>query len=182
MDIQFNYEYSDEEVRSFPLQDLAVFALQLEQVEDNVEASVTFVDDEQMARLNEEYRGKVGPTDVLSFECDGLDDDGFPDPFAEAFEEEELPFQLGDIVIAPDVAERQAKSFNTTFEGELSLLLVHGLLHLCGYDHIEDEEAEIMKQRERDILLAWGAHQGDDTAVQTLILLEHPHHGRNGEE
>ena len=182
MDIHFNYEYRADEMQALPFQELATFALQLEEVEDNTEASVTFVDNDAMARLNEEYRGKTGPTDVLSFECDGLDDDGFPDPFAEAFEEEEPAFQLGDIIIAPDVAQEQAVRFNTTFEGELTLLLVHGLLHLCGYDHIEDEEAEVMKERERQIITAWGQARGDSSAVDTLIMLEHPHHGRDGEE
>lgn len=172
MAVMFNYEYREQDLASLRLEELAAFALAQEEVEEEAETSVTFVDDEEMARLNQEYRGKTGPTDVLSFECDGMDDE-FPDGF------EDEGFVLGDIIIAPDVAERQATHFGTTFAGELNLLLVHGLLHLCGYDHIEDDEAEEMKEREREILTAWGAESGDATATETLIFLEHPHHGRD---
>lgn len=172
MDILLNYEYRQADVEPLPLRQLAEHTLRAEEVPDTTEVSITFVDDEEMAALNAEYRGKQGPTDVLSFECDGLDDD-FAWP-----EAEDEPFQLGDIVIAPDVAQRQAADFGTTFEGELTLLVVHGLLHLCGYDHVEDDEAEQMKQRESAILRAWGDQRGDDSAVETLILQGHPFHGR----
>ena len=90
------------------------------------------------------------PTDVLSFECDGVDDDLSAMTLAE-----DPVYELGDVVIAPDVASRQTREFGTTFEEEISLLLVHGLLHLCGYDHIEDDEAEVMEKREAEILEAW---------------------------
>lgn len=53
------------------------------------------------------------------------------------------------------MAERQTAEFATTFEEEISLLLVHGLLHLCGYDHVVDEEAEVMEAREAELLRAW---------------------------
>ena len=104
----------------------------------------------QIAELNEKYRHKEGPTDVLSFECDGVDDDLSAMTLAE-----DPVFELGDVIIAPDVASRQMREFGTTFEEEISLLLVHGLLHLCGYDHIEDDEAEVMEKREAEILEAW---------------------------
>ena len=128
----------------------------MEEVPENTEVSITFVDDEEIAQLNEEYRGKFGPTDVLSFECDGLDDEFelFDD---DAFEEPEIT--LGDIVIATDVANRQKDEYGTTFEQEISLLLVHGLLHLCGYDHIEDEDAVVMEALEKKILSAWYGHE-----------------------
>lgn len=151
MNIQINYEYREEAVTSLPIEQLALFTLGFEQRTDNTEVSITFVDDEEIAQLNEEYRGKEGPTDVLSFECDGALD-GAPDVIGD------VPvFELGDIVIAVDVAERQTHEYGTTFEEEISLLLVHGLLHLCGYDHIEDDEAEVMEAREREILSAWEA-------------------------
>ena len=67
----------------------------------------------------------------------------------------DIPFELGDIVIAVDVAMRQTEEFGTTFQEEIELLLTHGLLHLCGYDHIEDDEAEVMEALERRILAAW---------------------------
>lgn len=150
MDIQISYDYREDDLRALPLEELTRFALASEDCPFNTEVSITFVDDEEMAQLNGQYRGKEGPTDVLSFECDGLDDDFF----AEAPDQERV-YELGDVIIAPDVAERQTHEFGTTFEGEISLLLVHGLLHLCGYDHIEDDEAEVMEAREAEILAAW---------------------------
>lgn len=150
MDIQISYDYREDDLARLPIEQLSRFALDFEECPDNTEVSITFVDDEEMAFLNGQYRGKEGPTDVLSFECDGLDDD-----LAAMTLAQERVFELGDVIIAPDVAERQTAEFGTTFEGEVSLLLVHGLLHLCGYDHIEDDEAEVMETREAEILAAW---------------------------
>ena len=90
---------------------------------------------------------------MLSFECDGFDDD-FEDDMATP-DGVDIPFELGDIVIAVDVAMRQTEEFGTTFQEEIELLLTHGMLHLCGYDHIEDDEAEVMEALERRILAAW---------------------------
>ena len=112
------------------------------------EVSVSFVSNDEIHRLNKIYRGFDKPTDVLSFECDNL-------PF-EGENLDELPeYELGDIVIAPRVAFDQAQDYGTTFEEEISLLLVHGMLHLCGYDHIEDDEAEEMEALERELLGKW---------------------------
>lgn len=92
----------------------------------------------------------MGPTDVLSFECDNIADD------MTAADGPACPiYELGDIIIAPDVAARQAEEYGNSFEQEISLLLVHGLLHLCGYDHIQDDEAEVMEGREKELLTAW---------------------------
>ncbi len=155
MDIQINYGYRKEDLEVLPLWELARFVLDWEERPSNTEVSVNFVTDEEIAELNERYRHKEGPTDVLSFECDGADDD---DP-ALAAPVPDAVFELGDIVIAPDVASRQTHEFGTTFEEEVSLLLVHGLLHLCGYDHIADDEAEVMEAREAEILKAWAERQ-----------------------
>ena len=114
------------------------------------EISVLLTDDAGIHAINLEQRGVDRPTDVLSFECDGVDDDLSAMTLAE-----DPVYELGDVVIAPDVASRQTREFGTTFEEEISLLLVHGLLHLCGYDHIEDDEAEVMEKREAEILEAW---------------------------
>ena len=122
MDIQINYDYRKEDLEKLPLHELTQFVLAREDKPFNTEVSISFVTDEAIAELNERYRHKEGPSDV---------------------------------VIAPDVATRQTREFGTTFEEEISLLLVHGLLHLCGYDHIEDDEAEVMEKREAEILEAW---------------------------
>ena len=136
MDIQINYDYRKEDLEKLPLHELTQFVLAREDKPFNTEVSISFVTDEAI--------------DVLSFECDGVDDDLSAMTLAE-----DPVYELGDVVIAPDVASRQTREFGTTFEEEISLLLVHGLLHLCGYDHIEDDEAEVMEKREAEILEAW---------------------------
>ena len=150
MEILITYGHREEDLASLPIRDLALFVLEREGKPINTEVSISFVDDTAMAELNERFRGMEGPTDVLSFECDGVDDDLSAMTLAE-----DPVYELGDVVIAPDVATRQTREFGTTFEEEISLLLVHGLLHLCGYDHIVDEEAEVMEARERELLTAW---------------------------
>lgn len=152
MDIQINYGYREEDLADLPLGELAGFVLERQECPAHTEVSISFVDNGTIAQLNEQYRGIAGPTDVLSFECDGADDDA---GFADIDPDGEPPFELGDIVIAPDVAEAQCGEFGNTFEQELSLLLTHGLLHLCGYDHMDDDEAEIMEAREKELLSAW---------------------------
>jgi len=127
---------------------LGEFAMRLEEVPDAAELSIAIVGIEEMAHLNEQYRGIEGPTDVLSFGCD--------EPCAAGSDE---PITLGDVIIAPEVAEKQAAELGTTVEAELNLLLVHGILHLLGYEHEEDEAAEAMQARERVVLAAW-ADQG----------------------
>lgn len=114
------------------------------------EVSITFVDDAEMARLNEGYRGKEGPTDVLSFECDNLDD---------CFPEDGQTFEAGDIIIAPDVAVGQAKDLGHSLTEEVDTLIVHGMLHLMGYDHVEDDEAALMQEEQDALLASWWASQ-----------------------
>lgn len=123
---------------------LAAFVLAAEDVPELAELSIALVDDDEMASLNEEYRGKSGPTDVLSFGCD--------DPCVAPGDE---PITLGDVVIAPEVARRQAEEYEHTVEQELNLLLVHGILHLLGYDHESDEDASVMQARERALLVQY---------------------------
>lgn len=123
---------------------LARFVLELEGVPDGVELSIALVDDEEMAHLNQQYRNIAGPTDVLSFGCD----DPCPTPGDE-------PITLGDVVIAPAVAERQAAELGHTVEHELDVLLVHGVLHLLGYDHEAPDDAGAMAAREAAVLDAY---------------------------
>ncbi|MDO9557164.1 MAG: rRNA maturation RNase YbeY [Coriobacteriia bacterium] len=125
---------------------LGEFALRLEDVPDEAELSVALVEVEEMTHLNEQYRGIAGPTDVLSFGCD--------DPCASVGGE---PIMLGDVIIAPAVAIAQAMELGTTVEAELNLLLVHGILHLLGYDHESDEDAAVMQAREQVVLEAYAA-------------------------
>jgi probable rRNA maturation factor len=125
---------------------LGAFVMSMEDVPEAAELSVAVVDADEMAHLNERYRGVAGPTDVLSFGCD--------DPCPAGSDE---PITLGDVIIAPEVAVRQAAELGTTVEAELNLLLVHGVLHLLGYEHDDDEGARAMQDRERVLLDAWSA-------------------------
>lgn len=118
-----------------------------------VEVSVSFVDDEEMRGLNRAWRDIDAPTDVLSFECDS--------PFDEDIPEDE-PVELGDVILAPGVIAAQAPQFDATPAEECRLMLVHGLLHLLGYDHLDDEEAAAMEEREAEILRELARRRGDD--------------------
>ena len=160
MEITLNYDYREDDVRTlFDVEALAAHVIMAEGKPPNTEVSVNFVTDEAIHELNREYRGIDRPTDVLSFECDGYDDDDWDERASAAPTGFGVGgvFELGDIVVAPDVAERQAPEYGLSFADEMSLLVTHGLLHLCGYDHMTDEDAEQMEVREREILEQfWG--------------------------
>lgn len=130
---------SDEEISRF-----VEHVFKSENVSDNVEVSITFVDSSEIHDLNKQYRGIDRPTDVLSFECDG-----------EIVEAGGNIAILGDIVICPEVLAKQAPEYGNSECEELELLLCHGCLHLLGYDHIEDDDAVVMQKREKEILHSW---------------------------
>jgi probable rRNA maturation factor len=123
---------------------LSLFVLRMEEVPDQAELSVAVVSVEEMTRLNDQYRGFEEPTDVLSFSCD--------DPCPTGGDE---PITLGDVIVAPEIAERNAAEAGGTVESELNLLLVHGILHILGYDHSTEEDAAVMEERERVLLEAY---------------------------
>jgi|LGVE01.1.fsa_nt_gb probable rRNA maturation factor len=106
----------------------------------NFEVSISFVTNEEIRELNRTYRNKDSATDVLSF------------PMEEEFE---LDFEntiLGDVVISVDRIREQAEEFKHSFQRELSYLLVHSLLHLLGFDHIEEDEKLEMRKEEKEIM------------------------------
>ena len=134
-----------------PLEEVALATMLAESLPPSTEVSITLVDEETISNLNEAHMGKTGPTDVLSFPLETLapgvapveTPDG-PPPF------------LGDILICPAVVRGNAAREQVPFEDEMALMVVHGLLHLLGYDHVVDAEAEHMEQRERDVLAGLG--------------------------
>ncbi len=113
---------------------------------DRLEVSILLTDDAQVRQLNRDYRKKDQPTNVLSFPA--LDDDTPIPP--------EGPVLLGDVIIARETTEREAYEESKSLKNHVSHLVVHGVLHLLGYDHIEDDEAEEMESLERSILGALG--------------------------
>ena len=150
VEVQVHYDYRENEMRALlDVSALAQFIAESEDKPENAEVSISFVENDEIRELNRRWRGIDRPTDVLSFECDGAGDD-MPLLADEAFE-------LGDIVIAPDVAQTQAPCYGMSFADEMSLLVTHGMLHLCGYDHMDDEGAREMEAREQELLTAfWG--------------------------
>ena len=126
------------------MEDAAVYAAELEDLdEERCEISVTFVDMDEIHELNKMHRGVDRPTDVLSFPQ-------FEDVCEEAPEEGEIC--LGDVVICRDKAAEQAEEFGHSFEREILYLFVHSVLHLLGYDHMEDDEKAVMRVREEKIM------------------------------
>ncbi len=114
------------------------------EVEDTCELSCIIVDDKEIHRINREYRQIDRPTDVISFAYED----------AECFELEGMPRQLGDIFISLDKAKEQAESYGHSFKREFCFLFTHGLLHLLGYDHMQEEEAKEMFALQEKILNA----------------------------
>jgi len=136
---------------------LAQGALKDEGVKGLAEVSLIFSDEATIAELNERFMGKKGPTDVLSFPIDDepLFGGRFPDAGGTGPGEPpalEMPQLVGDIVICPSVAARNAVDHEVTFDDEVALLVVHGVLHLLGWDHEVDAEAERMEAREQELL------------------------------
>lgn len=113
-----------------------------EQVSVPWEAGLSFVDTDEMAALNAAHRKVDRPTDVLAF---GADDGSAPRGPDE-------PRLVGDVVICPSVAAANAEASGRSVQDELALLVVHGALHLLGYDHAEDRDAEKMEVREQEML------------------------------
>jgi len=106
------------------------------------EVTVCFVEDHEIARLNRRFRRKPKPTDVLSFPANGTGASDFPHGNGARF--------LGDIAISPQAARRNAKLFGRTLEKEIRVLILHGVLHLAGYDHEADSgEMERIEARLR---------------------------------
>ena len=105
------------------------------------------VDSTAMEQLHLQWMDEPGPTDVLSFPMDELR----PTPP----DEEPSPGLLGDVVLCPDVARRQAAQAGHSFDDELQLLTVHGILHLLGYDHAEPEEEKEMFGLQKQLLDDW---------------------------
>lgn len=137
---------------------LAEAVLTDEGVRGETEVSILFVDETSIADLNGRFLGKDGPTDVLAFPIDEEPVEGGRSPDSGGTgpgfnpSPEEAPTLLGDVVICPAVAHRNAPEHAGTYDDELALLLVHGLLHLLGMDHEDSEEAEAMEAKERDLL------------------------------
>ena len=128
---------------------LATFTLDQLRIHPQAELSILLVDEDTMSSYHEKYMGEPGPTDVLSFPMDELrvPTDG----------EEPPEGLLGDIVLCPSVTNRQAAEHGRSADAEAEYLLVHGMLHLLGFDHAEPEEKAEMFGLKDKIIDAWAA-------------------------
>ncbi len=158
LDIYAADEQADHPVNVERWSSLARAVLRAEGVVSDTEVSLLFVDEATIASLNERFLEKQGPTDVLSFPIEDESDrsgrspdEGGTGPGSIEADTRRL-LLLGDVVICPAVAARHAVDHGVTFDDEIALLVVHGILHLLGMDHEVDAEAERMEQREQQLL------------------------------
>jgi probable rRNA maturation factor len=158
-------EQVDVELDLVRWQGLALAVLRAEGVRGLSELSLLFVTEQEMAELNESYMGTAGPTDVLAFPLDAHDVTQVVSPTGSTrgpdrapVDPGDLPLLLGDVVVCPAIAARQASSHAGTVDDELALLLVHGILHVLGHDHAEEPAAATMRARELALLEAHHWH------------------------
>lgn len=137
--------------------DIIDYALKEEKVLIPYEVSLIFVDNENIRDINEELRGIDAATDVLSFPMLNYEEKKvFKDCYLNyefsPIDLDEGNLVLGDIVLSLERAQEQSEEFNHSFEREVCYLIIHSILHLLGYDHMEEEDKIIMRKREEEIL------------------------------
>ncbi|MBO0678261.1 rRNA maturation RNase YbeY [Mycolicibacterium sp. S2-37] len=141
-------DVSEEELIS-----VARFVIGKMKVHPAAELSMVLLDTSSMADLHMRWMDLPGPTDVMSFPMDELEPGGRPDA------PDPGPAMLGDIVLCPEFAAKQAETAGHSLGHELALLTVHGVLHLLGYDHAEPDEEKEMFALQRELLEEWVAEQ-----------------------
>ena len=149
---------SDEQDVPLPIDSvrrLARTVLEEEGLPPGTEVGIMFVTDEVMAGYNRRFLGREGPTDVMALPLNPADS---YDPAAQP-DEGEPPHSIGDVFVAPRFVGEQAGVLGAHPGHEISLMVAHGLLHLLGYDHVADAEAEIMEDRERVLLAMVGVER-----------------------
>ncbi len=145
-----NVFFADEQEEPLPavdLRKLVEVVLEAEGLAPGTEVTVLAVADEQMAHYNEKFMSKEGPTDVLAFPLEHLSPGLVPAPQVNG-----PPLNLGDVIVAPAYVRRQAASRRVNYDDELALMVTHGILHLLGYDHMDEADAETMEHREEQLL------------------------------
>lgn len=131
------------------LESVAQFAMLAVGLHPDCELSISLVDEEEMSALHVRWMDEPGSTDVLSFPMDELQPNSA----------DKGPGMLGDIVLCPDFASRQAQIAGHALQDELELLTVHGVLHLVGFDHREEQEKDFMFALQAKTLTEWKAQQ-----------------------
>jgi probable rRNA maturation factor len=150
----FLADEQNELVDVLQLRHLAELVLTEEGFPDETEVTVLLVSDEEMASYNERFLDRSGPTDVLAFPVEELTPGFVPD-----HDPAGPPLVIGDVIVAPAYVRRQASETEVGFDDEMALMVTHGILHLLGYDHIEDGDAELMERRESELLSMVGVER-----------------------
>ncbi|AFB78747.1 cconserved hypothetical protein, UPF0054 family [Francisella tularensis subsp. tularensis FSC198] len=144
-----NINFINDDEHPIPSQDLLLKCLQLVANKHHIshaEVNLNIVSNDEIQQINKQFRNKDKPTNIISFEFEKPQ--GLPDDIANDF--------LGDIVIAPAVLENEAKEQNKELNDHWQHIFIHGLLHLLGYDHQDDQEAEVMENLEIQLLAQLG--------------------------
>ena len=144
-DISDVQEFMDDE----QINEFVDMILEHEKLENTENTYVSFLitTNDVIQNINSEYRGKDTPTDVISFAYNETENIG--------------PFDiLGDIIISAEKVTEQAKEYGHSTEREFYYVLCHGMLHLLGYDHIDDEDKKVMREKEEELLKEIGYERG----------------------
>lgn len=146
IELDISWEIEEEKEIESKIKLVVEKALEVENAKCDVNLSIVVTDNENIKEINKEQRNIDNPTDVLSF------------PGYEKEEWEELKndeneiVYIGDIVVSKEKIVEQAKEYDTGFEREFCYLIAHGMLHLMGYDHMEDEDKKVMRGKEEEIM------------------------------
>lgn len=156
VDDELNFDYEKR------LEQVIRAAIAEEKCPYDCEINLTLTNNEGIRTLNQEFRGLDVPTDVLSFPMVDYEVPGdfshleLPEAKNMYFNLESGELLLGDIVISVERAKEQAQEYGHSLEREISFLTAHSMLHLMGYDHMEEEEREVMEQKQEEILQKLG--------------------------
>ena len=135
-------------------------ALRSENCPYETQVNLVLTDNAGIREVNREYRGIDRETDVLSFPNLDFDEAGVFDiagmPEADCFDPDTGELTLGDIMISVDKVREQAENYGHSLKREFAFLVAHSMLHLCGYDHMEQEDARIMEQKQEELLTGLG--------------------------
>ncbi|MGN0158046.1 MAG: rRNA maturation RNase YbeY [Brotaphodocola sp.] len=162
-----NIEYETDKKLDIPyekiIHDIVPAALEYEACPYESEINVILTDNAAIQEINREQRQIDAPTDVLSFPMVDFEEesnfDHVEDAAEDYFNPETGELMLGDIVISVEKVAEQAENYGHSQERELAFLVAHSMLHLCGYDHMDDAEREVMEKKQREILDQEGYHR-----------------------
>ena len=160
-EVAFDVEFDALEVANAVINQVA----DMEDVPYEFDIYVTMVDNESIHEINKEHRGIDRPTDVLSFPNLDFETPGdfslIEENEANYFDPETGMLLMGDIVISVEKVKEQAEEFGHCMKREFAFLVAHSMLHLCGYDHMEPEEAAVMEAKQKEALEAVGITRED---------------------